>query len=358
MAELNVVTAISDPEFESFVASTLFSQGWSVIFRAIDLTSLSIFLGSQVEPPSLLIYSTDIQGLENDLPKEIEQLTQRCLGFAMSGDSEVRTGIYLRPTDPSDLISLVKSPSRTPLMRNSSRSPQQRRARIIGISGANHGDGVTTTAINLAYEIVALQKRVLLIDAHFQIPAIATQLGERNVNRDKPQQIAAGLELFELTQENALQMPQIISTASSEVDFILIDLAVMESNQMVLTDRRWGGSFINWAFENIDDLWVLTSPQKVSALRLREITAAINNATLRARLTFILSQRHSGKKGDTQEENFLATVTPLRPHAVRVLPIDLRGVLATQTTGTILISANPRGTLRRAIEGLAKELIA
>ena len=31
MAELKVITAIKDPEFEAMVAGTLFSHGWSVI---------------------------------------------------------------------------------------------------------------------------------------------------------------------------------------------------------------------------------------------------------------------------------------------------------------------------------------
>ena len=52
MSELElptVVTAIASSESESFVAGTLFTQGWSVIFRAIDWDSLERFVSGNQE---------------------------------------------------------------------------------------------------------------------------------------------------------------------------------------------------------------------------------------------------------------------------------------------------------------------
>ena len=43
MSELEmptVITAIANPEAEGFVAGTLYAQGWNVVFRAIDWSSL------------------------------------------------------------------------------------------------------------------------------------------------------------------------------------------------------------------------------------------------------------------------------------------------------------------------------
>jgi hypothetical protein len=42
--QLQVVTAISDSDCEDFVSQLLFSQGWSIIFRAIDMAGLMEFL--------------------------------------------------------------------------------------------------------------------------------------------------------------------------------------------------------------------------------------------------------------------------------------------------------------------------
>ena len=56
MADLHVVTAIGDPEFEGFVARTLHSQGWNVLFRAVDTALLAQYLENPVEIRPLLIY--------------------------------------------------------------------------------------------------------------------------------------------------------------------------------------------------------------------------------------------------------------------------------------------------------------
>ena len=45
--QLEVVTAISDADCEDFVSQLLFSQGWSIIYRAIDMASLENFLSSR-----------------------------------------------------------------------------------------------------------------------------------------------------------------------------------------------------------------------------------------------------------------------------------------------------------------------
>ena len=60
-----VITAISDAQFEGFVSGTLFAQGWSVVFRAIDTEALERFCLSNPEQAasSLLIYSPDLPGI-------------------------------------------------------------------------------------------------------------------------------------------------------------------------------------------------------------------------------------------------------------------------------------------------------
>lgn len=57
-----IVTAISNSDQESFIASTLFTQGWSVIHRAVDFESLVDFTETHQEQVStaLLLYSPDL----------------------------------------------------------------------------------------------------------------------------------------------------------------------------------------------------------------------------------------------------------------------------------------------------------
>jgi capsular exopolysaccharide synthesis family protein len=48
--------------------------------------------------------------------------------------------------------------------------------RIIGITSSVHGEGKSTTSVNLAYSFAQAGKRVLLIDADMRLPSISTKL--------------------------------------------------------------------------------------------------------------------------------------------------------------------------------------
>jgi hypothetical protein len=227
---------------------------------------------------------------------------------------------------------------------------------MIALTGVNHGEGVTLTALNLAIELTLTGKKVLLIDAHHQMPAIATILGERHANKDALKEVSPTLQIFEITRHNASHAVELILDASLHVDFILIDLGLTTYSEPSLLDRRWESIFSTWVFEAADDLWIFSSPRVVSSRALREISAALPQMTIRGRVTYLLTHRIPGKKGDEQEEKFLAVVSPTQPHALRTLPLDLRGVSAAALDRSILIESNSRGTLRRSLAALALEL--
>ena len=71
MSELEmptVITAISSSETEGFIAGTLFAQGWSVVFRAIDWDSLERFIKTNQEMArgALLIFASDLPGISKE----------------------------------------------------------------------------------------------------------------------------------------------------------------------------------------------------------------------------------------------------------------------------------------------------
>ena len=98
-AELSVVTAIKDPEFEAMVAGTLFSQGWNVIFRALDVASLESFLATSTESKPLLIYSSDVSDLDPKILSALSPYLDRAIGFLASHHSQVMDGYLTRPRD-------------------------------------------------------------------------------------------------------------------------------------------------------------------------------------------------------------------------------------------------------------------
>jgi len=227
---------------------------------------------------------------------------------------------------------------------------------MIALTGVNHGEGVTLTALNLAIELTLTGKKVLLIDAHHQMPAIATLLGERHANKDVLKEVSPTLQIFEITRQNASNAVELIFDASHNVDFILIDLGLITYSEPVLLDRRWDSALSTSVLEFADDLWIFSSPRVVSSRALREITVALPQMTIRGRVTYLLTQRAPGKKGDEQEEKFLSVVSPTQPYALRILPLDLRGVSAAAQDRSILIESNSRGALRRSLASLALEL--
>ena len=356
MAELNVITAINDPEFEAMVAGTLFSHGWSVIFRALDVASLQNFLTTSRESKPLLIYSSDVSDLD---PKTLEALSpylDRAIGFLAFEQNEGSDGYLARPRDEIELLAMIRSPHRAPMLRTTSTHHIPSRCRMIALTGVNHGEGVTLTALNLAIELTLTGKKVLLIDGHHQMPAIATLLGERHANKDVPKEVSAMLQIFEITRQNATHAVEVIFDASHSVDFILIDLGLITYSEPALLDRRWESAFSTSILEAADDLWIFSSPRVVSSRALREITKALSQMTIRGRVTYLLTQRIPGRRGDEQEEKFLSVVSPTQPHALRILPLDLRSISAAAQDRSILMESNSRGALRRSLAAIALEL--
>lgn len=357
MAELHVVTAISDPEFEGFVARTLFGQGWSVLFRALDAHSLHSFLSNDHEVRPTLIYSTDIAGMDTSFLSSLAPYIDRAVGFR--SDLQETTGAELpKPHDAIELLSIIKSPGRTPMLRRVIRNLAQQRAKIVTISGSKGCDGVSTLALNLSIELTLLGKKVLLIDAHYRQPALATVLGERNINQERPRSLSPLLDLYEITEENAAKIDEIVSEYSSQVDWIIFDSGIFSSFVEQQFNRRWDEILASWTVQNADHLWVLSTPTKTSELTLAKIAHSLTEQEVRPKITYLLNQRESGKKGDQQEEKFLSIVSASHPHAIRVLPVDVRGVKAAQSDRSILMESNPRGTLRRELMSVARDLIA
>ena len=356
MAELSVVTAIKDPEFEAMVAGALFSHGWSVVFRALDVGSLQEFLASASESRPLLIYSSDVVELDAGMLATISPFLDRAIGFLASAQSEAQDGYVARPLDAIELLSIIRSPHRAPMLRAKSTHQSSPRCRMIALAGVNHGEGVTLTALNLAVELTSAGKKVLLIDAHHHMPAIVTILGERHANKDVLRQVSPSLQIFEITRLNATSAPQIILDASLTVDFILIDLGLIAHSDLSSVDRRWENVFSTWVLETSDDLWIFSSPRVVSSRALRDLTTALPHLIIRGRVTYLLNQRIPGKRGDEQEAKFLSVVSPTKPHALRILPLDLRGVSTASHDRSILMESNSRGKLRRSFAALALEL--
>ena len=68
--QLEVITAIADADFEDFVAQLLFSQGWSIIYRAFDAMAMQDFLQSRTSLRTVIIYKADLPGMSSQILME------------------------------------------------------------------------------------------------------------------------------------------------------------------------------------------------------------------------------------------------------------------------------------------------
>ena len=354
-----VITAISDAQFEGFVSGTLFAQGWSVVFRAIDTEALERFCSNNVEQAasSLLIYSPDLPGITHDVVKRLTTKVKQVVGFSSKTNLEF-ADLHPNPATATDLVSIVRGFVRAPMLRQVSQmSRANRKAHVIAIGSAGSDTGCTTIALNLAMELSVLGKSTLLIDANFRAPSIAALIAIRNVQSESGwRTIAPQLAIAEITQQEAGTIDQLMESATQIFDNIVIDLGSISGLSNRLTDRRWTSTMTTWSCDQGDELMVIARPDLLGIHRLEQVCGLLEKTSIRAALSFTLNMRSQGKKGGDEEAQFLAITTRLRPLCVRTISRDLRAASKALEEKATLIEVNMRSALRKSIATMASEL--
>lgn len=365
MAEIElpaVITAIANSDLEGFVAGTLYGQGWSVIYRALDTSSLELFLESMAcdGKSILLIYSPDLPGISPESVVAYQEQVRQVIGFSADlASAENFSGILATPHDATELISLVRGFIRAPLLRASASliTPQRkRRARVISLGAASGSTGCTTVAINLAMELSVQGHEVLLLDGDVRHPSIATLLALRRLDDDDPwRTIAPHFCVGELIRERVDRLSEYMNRAVDAFDVVIIDTGSIEDIADSLTDRRWTASVIHWSCDNADELWLLGKADTLGIHRLEALVRDFSQIAIRAEMSVLLNMRSGGRKGGERERVFLSAIALLRPHRILTLPRDPRAVTRAQEEKATLIEIDDRCALRKAISKIAVE---
>ena len=365
MAEIElpvIVTAIANSEFEGFVAGTLFAQGWSVIYRALDVEGLKGFLQEQsIQLKNIvLIYSPDLPDISPQHVTDWQGKLRNVIGFSSefkAGENFI--GIHPLPKDATELVSVIRGSVRAPLLRTRQNSTsQKKRSHVIAIGGSSTNSGCTTLAMNLAMELSVLNRPTLLLDADVQRPSIAALLGLRKLDEgDSWKTIAPHLSAAELTQERVRNLTEFMNTAQAEFDFVIIDLGSIEEIGDSLTDRRWAASIIHWSCDNAEEIWFLGKVDFLSTYRMDVLVKEFAKVSLRAKVSVVLNMKGPGRKGSDEEGVFLATIAPLKPVRIYTLPRDIKGTSKALKDRATLIEAEERGILRKSIAKIAGEIV-
>ncbi|CAN2209502.1 BY-kinase domain containing protein [Candidatus Nanopelagicaceae bacterium] len=358
---LNLVTAIADSESENFVASTLFTQGWSVTFRALDFDSLHSYSQSKECQGSVLVISTDLLGIEPGRLEAISPHFSKVFLFAASGSEDFSDAIAL-PENALDLVGLLRGSLRAPMTHSLSKSDPPRRARVIAIGSAGNATGCSTLALNIAAELSLLEKSVLLIDGNSDSPAIATLLGSRGLHTDtKPRAINQWLEIAEISHENVYSSIQTLEKAMRDRDFIVVDLGAIRDLSANLSGKRWTAEALVWVCTHGDDLWILAKSDAIGLERLRTFTAEISRTAIRPALTYFQAERPSGRNGSQSRSEFHEVITSQsqgrKLAIIEEYLFDQRSAKASSTAQLPLFEVNERSPLRKSIANLAARLI-
>ena len=356
-----VITAIADAKFESFVAGTLYAQGWSVIFRAIDFETLENYCAANPETAAtaMLIFAPDLAGISQDSMSRLALQFKQIVGFSdESTEDSSYSDLHRIPTSITDLVSVVRGFVRAPMLRQTSHvSRHSRKSHVIAVGSAGSDTGCTTIALNLAMELSVLDKSTLLIDANFRAPSIAALIAIRNVNSESGwRNIAPNLAVAEITQAETIVIDSFMEKATANFDNIVIDLGSISGLSNRLTDRRWTSTMTTWSCDQGDELMIIARPDLLGIHRLDQVATLLEKTSIRSALSFTLNMRSPGKKGEEEEAQFLSIATRLRPICVRVIGRDSRAAAMALTQKTTLIEVNQRSSLRKSIAKIASEI--
>ncbi|MEN9687581.1 MAG: hypothetical protein RL381_593 [Actinomycetota bacterium] len=354
----SVATAIRGAEFEGFVASTLFNEGWSVAVRALDISSLISYLEEEPHAVSLVLISSDVEGLTHETLAQLHNTGRKIFLFAATaGASEIYSDTYPQPTNALDLLGLIRGSLRSPLLQSSRQVKV--RAKTIAFASTMSSSGCTTMAMNYSAELALGGKKTLLVDAHAYSTAIAIRLNQRGLNTaHEARNIATDLWALEITQENIAQTMSLLDLARQDFDFIVLDLGVIRDFPGILTGRRWCSETFIWMSHHADELWIASKSDPLALDRLRIFAREISRHSIKPVISFIHLQLGVSKKSKNKDDAFLTIVTPLKPVRILQMPWDPRSVLQAESEGAMLYESNEKGMLRRFIAHSVGELIA
>jgi len=364
MSELEmptVITAISSSDNEGFIAGTLFAQGWSVVFRAIDWDCLVRFIdnNNEIAKNALLLFASDLPGISQEKVETLAFKVRQTIGFT-SPDSKNSgfADLHEIPKSTTDLISLVRGFVRAPMMRTSTNLVrQQRKSRVIAVGSAGSHTGCTLIAINLAMELSILEKKTLLIEANYRAPSIAAYLAMRNIVGDGSwKSIAPNLSLTEIDQKHAGDIDSLMELATADFDYVVVDLGSISGLSNRLTDRRWTSTMTTWCCDQADDLLIVSRADRLGAHRLSQVIDLLQQTSVRAAVNLVMNMKSPGKRGEAEEAQFLSHATSIKPAKIRSIGKDSRAVTAAEDEHATLVEIKERSNLRKAIAELAGEL--
>ena len=293
--KLQVVTAISDSDCEDFVSQLLFSQGWSIIYRAIDMAGLMEFLETRNgDLRTVVIFKSDLPNFSNEL---LESAANSKVKNICIDDIEINS---------HKLMTFIRGQLRLPLIANSlvsnsnqmessqsSQIPSARKPCVITITGTVGAPGRSSVALNIA-NYLAAGSQVNLFDADTRAPALEYFIGRAGNNHQN-------LNLVNLvSQEKSIEV-----TIGKTSSVSIVDLGPLPPLTEVVNDRRWQAGFINRTLEETTTLIYLCKSNGLSLIRLEQFMSQFPVLLRNLPIIYILNQSGSTREDRALSNRFL-----------------------------------------------------
>ena len=305
--QLQVVTAIADSDSEDFVSQLLFSQGWSIIFRAIDSKSLVDFLANRGEMlRTVIIYQSDLPGFEIGIFESLTTVTvtticvdeipmnshllmthirsQLRLPLLISATAMTKTGVLSGNSEKHLEFNRDDRAKQAKQAKQESAPTKEKKQRVITLSGTSGSPGRSCIAFNIASQLSATAS-VELVDADFRAPALSYFLGRSGPANQT-------LKLREL--RGGVEQEKFIPTKS--VEFSIIDLGALPPLGDVVNDRRWPGKFINSVLEETTSLIYLCNSSGLSLIRLEAFMSQFPILLRKIPIIYLLNQAGNSRE--------------------------------------------------------------
>ena len=265
--QLEVITAIHDSESEDFVSQLLFSQGWNIIHRAFDASSLTRFMhGRGSELRTVIIYMTDLPDFDPSIFGLYATSTITFIsldGIELSSHiimSQIRSQLRLPMVQRTENISPpIDEEFHTPHVqerayRGSNQKITIRSRQIIAVTGSSGAPGRTRFAILLAEEL-AIKNKVMLIDADMRSQGLSRQ---RELIRTSE---------IQTVPLSAADRPRTLPVGDQTT---VVDLGTLPAISEAVSDRRWHGSLINHVLDSATHLVYLlkSTPPNIDELSM------------------------------------------------------------------------------------------
>ncbi len=348
--QLEVVTAIPDAESEDFLAQLLYSQGWSIVHRALDTNSINEFMRKRgVELRTVIVYQSGFPGFNEETLLEFSSptITFISLDSIDFTSHEIMVAIRGKLRSPmlhagnsqtieSEEIPLSSSKSIPSSIKRLNRPPgtRQRERKIIAITGSTGAPGRTRFATVLAEEF-SQQTSVILIDADIRSHGISHHVANSQKNH---------IEVFPLDRENRpTQIPDGEETT-------VVDLGTLPGLAEAVNDRRWHGSLINNVLDRASHLVYLS---KSTSSSMAELSAFLREYPLlqkRLPVTYVCVLSGHSRELREWESKFLSLTAGESRHILR------ENQLESTTTSGILNSIRPGSSRRKEIAKIAISL--